>query len=75
MHVEKAKRRLLVLAADEDVEDDEEKGDARYCPNAAVECCVVGKDVGWLHTRITINSSGWRAIVLGRTFTFLALSG
>jgi len=52
-------RRLLVLAADEDVEDDEEKGDARYCPNAAVECCVVGKDVGWLHTGVTVSSSGW----------------
>ncbi len=58
--MEKAKRRLLVLAADEDVEYDEEKGDARYCPNAAVECCVVGKDVGWLHTGITTHLDGVR---------------
>jgi hypothetical protein len=75
MHVVKAKRRLLVLAADEDVEDDEEKGDARYCPNTAVECCVVSKDVGWLHTGITVNSSGWGSIVLGRIFNFLASRG
>ncbi len=75
MHVEKAKRRLLVLAADEDVEDDEEKSDARYCPNAAVECCVVSKDVGWLHTRIKNKSSVWCSKVLGHTFNFLVSRG
>jgi hypothetical protein len=45
---------LLVLAAEEDVEDDEEYGNTGYCPNTSVEGGIVSKDVWWLQENIKL---------------------